>query len=53
MICPDGESHTILWQDPQTTAGHPKDKDEVCIKCGKIIAELRWNGTYLERIKIN
>ena len=35
----------------QAENGHPEDRIEVCIKCSKIFAELKWNGKYLEAIK--
>jgi hypothetical protein len=37
----------------QAEDGHPSDRVEVCIKCGKKFAELRWNGKYLEVTKKN
>jgi len=43
-MCIDGYGHCIEWIPSQTSAGHPYDKDEVCIKCGQNLAEYRWNG---------
>ena len=48
-MCIDGHAHCVRWETPKATAGHPRDKDEVCIKCGKVLANVRWNGTFLVR----
>jgi len=49
--CIQGAYHTILWQPSSSSAGHPLDREEVCIKCGQIIADIKWNGMYHERIE--
>jgi len=49
--CIQGAYHTILWQPSSSYDAHPLDKEEVCIKCGQIIANIKWNGMYHERIE--
>ena len=46
--CINGMSHTILLLS-SVTSDSKLDKEEVCIKCGKIIADIKWNGMYHER----
>ncbi len=36
--------HYVVCKTPPSTAGHPKDMVEVCVKCNSIIAHLHWNG---------
>jgi len=47
--CIDSKPHCVVWQQPEITGCHPKDLEEVCIKCGGRIQLIRYNernGTY-------